>query len=148
VPAAGVVPGSPPASAGQVEISPPAASQVPIAPALPRAPDAPARSPEPSAPFSPAAAVPEPPPPVPEAPPPDGRILELTELPIAILSQIPPITISGHVWSEDPTLRMLTVDDQVVKEGGRLSAGVRLDEITSDGAVFSYQGYRFRVAGF
>lgn len=93
------------------------------------------------------------PPPVPsstleEAPPADGRVLSLSELPSAVRAQLPKLQVSGHVWSEEAALRLLTVDDRLLHEGGEAAPGVRLQEITAEGALFVYKGWRFRVAGF
>jgi general secretion pathway protein B len=58
------------------------------------------------------------------------------------------IAISGHIWSEDPALRMLTVQNRIVRQGAEAAPGVRVEEITSDGAVLVSGGWRVRVAGF
>lgn len=82
-----------------------------------------------------------------ETPPADGRVLDLADLPAPIRAALPKLLVSGHVWSEEPALRLLSVDDRLLHEGGEASPGVRLQEITQSGAVFVYQGWRFRVAG-
>lgn len=82
-----------------------------------------------------------------EAPPADGRIIDLAELPASVRSRLPPLRISGHVWSEEPALRLLTVDDRLLREGGEAAPGVLLRQITADGAIFDYQGWRVQVAG-
>lgn len=82
-----------------------------------------------------------------EIPPADGRVLNPEELPASIRAQLPKLIVSGHVWSEDPSLRLLSVDDRLLREGGDAAPGVRLQEITAAGAVFVFNGWRFRVAG-
>ena len=81
------------------------------------------------------------------APPADGRTLELAELPSAIRAELPKLVVSGHVWSEEPSLRLLGVDDRLLHEGGEAAPGVSLLEITPSGAVFVFKGWHFRVAG-
>jgi len=82
-----------------------------------------------------------------QAPPADGRVLDLTELPAPIRAELPKLLVSGHVWSEEPSLRLLSVDDRLLHEGGEAAPGVSLQEITPAGAVFVYKGWHFRVAG-
>ena len=103
----------------------------PVVPAAPRTP------PEP-VPAVPAAE---------QAPPADGRVLDLAELPASIRAELPKLLVSGHVWSEEPSLRLLSVDDRLLHEGGEAAPGVSLQEITPAGAVFVFKGWRFRVAG-
>jgi len=77
----------------------------------------------------------------------------LTALPPSIRSALPPLKIAAHVWSEEPSLRLLSVDGRMLHEGGEAAPGVVLREITSTGAVFESQGqgqgqgWRFSVDG-
>jgi general secretion pathway protein B len=89
----------------------------------------------------PAASEPE------ETPPADGRVLDLAELPATISAELPNLLVSGHVWSEEPSMRLLSVNDRLLREGGEAAPGVRLQEITPEGAVLVFKGWRFRVAG-
>ena len=82
-----------------------------------------------------------------EAPPADGRVLNLAELPAPIRAELPKLLVSGHIWSEDSSMRLLSVDDRLLHEGGEAAPGVSLQEITPAGAVFVYKGWHFRVAG-
>lgn len=82
-----------------------------------------------------------------ETPPADGRVLDLAELPASLRAELPKLLVSGHVWSEEPELRLLSVDDRLLREGGEAAPGVNLQEITPAGAVFVYRGWHFRVAG-
>jgi general secretion pathway protein B len=108
-----------------------------------------APAPAPSPAEAPVEAVPSPdaqrPAPV---PPPDGRVVGLADLPAGVRSELPALTISGHVWSEEAALRLLTVQDRIVHEGGEAAPGVRLEEITQAGAVFVFRGWRFSITGF
>ena len=82
-----------------------------------------------------------------ETPPADGRVLDLAELPATIGAGLPSLLVTGHVWSEEPSMRLLSVDDRLLREGGEAAPGVRLQEITPAGAIFVFKGWRFRVAG-
>lgn len=103
---------------------------------------------------APASAAPEPVDTAPAAvgepgvPPPDGTVLDLAELPDAVRAELPAVAITGHVWSEDASMRMLTLQDRILREGSEAVPGVRVEEITPEGAVLSFKGYRYRTAGF
>ncbi len=97
-------------------------------------------------PVSPPEPVPVVPPPE-QSPPADGRVLELSELPASVRAELPKLLVSGHVWSEEPSLRLMSVDDRLLHEGGEAAPGLKLQEITSSGAVFVFKGWYFRVAG-
>ena len=79
-----------------------------------------------------------------EAPLPN-KIYDLNELPLSIQQSLPTFTISVSLYSDDPASRMAKINDQVMKEGQYLTAGLKLEEIIQDGVILSYQNYRFRV---
>lgn len=81
-------------------------------------------------------------------PPPDGRIVGIEEAPESVRAAIAKIGISGHIWSDEPALRMLTVQNRIVRQGGDAAPGVRVEEITQNGAVLVTGGWRVRLAGF
>lgn len=72
----------------------------------------------------------------------------MEELPESVRATLGKFAVSGHVWSEEPSLRLLTVENRIVREGQDAGPGLRLEEITPDGAVFAVQGWRFRIRGF
>ena len=74
--------------------------------------------------------------------------MDIEELPQGVRAALGKFAVSGHVWSEESGLRLLTVENRIVREGQEARPGVRLEEITQDGAVFTLQGWRFRVTGF
>jgi general secretion pathway protein B len=110
---------------GGIPAAPPAASPEPV-PAVPTAPVAPASE---------------------ATPPADGRVLDLAELPAQIRAGLPKLLVSGHVWSEEPSLRLLSVDDRLLREGGEAAPGVSIQEITPAGAILVFKGWHFRVTG-
>jgi general secretion pathway protein B len=82
-------------------------------------------------------------PPIP--PPIANKLYTVGELPEALRQNLPAFTISVALYSEDAASRMVRINDQVVREGQYLSAGLRLEEITRDSVILNYQNYRFRV---
>ena len=76
---------------------------------------------------------------------PDGRKVDLKDLPSSIQQSLPAFAISVSVYSDDPGSRMVKVDGQMLQEGQYLAEGIKLEGIATDGVIFSYQNYRFRV---
>jgi len=75
----------------------------------------------------------------------EQKVFNLKDLPLSIQQSLPTFTISVSVYSDDPDSRMIKINGQRLQEGQYLTAGLKLDEITRDGAIFIYQNYRFRV---
>lgn len=72
----------------------------------------------------------------------------LDSLPASLRQQLPAFNFSLHYYSEDPAQRMVRLNGRILREGQELSDGLVLDEITSQGALFSYHGYEFEVSAF
>lgn len=70
----------------------------------------------------------------------------LGELPEDIRRQIPALTITGAVYSDNPAQRLLLVNGQVLAQGSPVAPDVTLVEIRSGSSEFSFRGTRFRVA--
>jgi general secretion pathway protein B len=75
-----------------------------------------------------------------------GRVFEVGDLPPSIRSALPEFRVSGHAYSPDPQTRVVRVNEKILLEGQELAPGLRAEEITQEGIIFSYQGYRFRIA--
>lgn len=163
-PAAVPRPASPPAA--QPSARPPATARPQAAPAAAPAvaPPAPALKPVPvpvpvpklaprPAPAASAAAIPSPSLPKPEtaasasapqaAP---AAIALLSDLPEAVRRQVPPLNITGSVYSSNPAQRLLLVNNLVLTEGSQVAPGMTLEQIRRKSSVFSFQGNRFQVA--
>ncbi len=70
----------------------------------------------------------------------------LSELPEDFRRQIPALVITGAVYSETPTQRLLLVNNLVLNQGGLAAPEVSLEEIRPKSSVFSFRGTRFRLA--
>lgn len=96
------------------------------------------------------AAAPIPDKPMPEQPAspaivaPEQEALPLEALPPAIRHEIPDMTVQFHSYASEPSERLVSVNSIRLREGGSLMLGLRLEQITPDGMVFSYKGYRFK----
>jgi general secretion pathway protein B len=69
----------------------------------------------------------------------------LSELSSSVRSQIPPLTITGTVYSKNPGQRLLLVNNQVLNQGNLAAPEVTLEEIRANSSVFSFRGTRFRL---
>jgi general secretion pathway protein B len=98
-------------------------------PAPPPAPPGPARPP------AAAAAVPA-----------AARVPTLAELPADVRASLPPLAISGAVYSPTPSARLLFVGGQVLKEGDAIADGVVVEQIGAAASVLSVRGLKFQVS--
>lgn len=135
--------------------SPSPTSTTPVATPLPAI--APAARPKPAPPANRMEPQPQPQPPSkpktgPAAKGPDGANAApapaplLSELPEDIRRQIPALTITGAVYSDNPAQRLLLVNGQVLTQGSQAAPDVTLVEIRSASSEFSFRGTRFRMA--
>lgn len=109
--------------------------------ARPSPPEAPARVPEtPPQPAFAAAAAPT------AADGYDEPVDSVAAQPADPRRQLPPIGISGHLYSSIPGRSFLLVDGRRYREGERLPQGPAIESIDEAGAVLDYRGERFRVA--
>lgn len=69
-----------------------------------------------------------------------------SDLPIAVRGQLPPLTITGTVYSENPAQRLLLINGLVLSQGGTPAKDVTIDEIRAQSTIFSFRGTRFRLA--
>lgn len=76
-----------------------------------------------------------------------AKIYKVYELPASVQDSLPGLIICRLVYSEDAKDRLIVVDGMKMHEGQEDDAvGLRLEEITNDGAVFRCNGFRFYKA--
>jgi hypothetical protein len=63
----------------------------------------------------------------------------------AAKSSIPPLHMDLHVYAPDPSKRFVLVNAKKLGEGQTLPEGVRVESITTDGAILSYRGVQFMM---
>lgn len=138
-PPAGVVaapeatPAAPPAPA-------PLAAPVPALPVVVSAPPAPAPAAAMAEPVRAAAAPPLPtaaaaPPPAPIV----TQVRRLAELAPEQRRELPPLAVSGSVWSEQPGARFVVLDGQVLREGDSLQPGLVLVKLAPRSATLRWR---------
>lgn len=74
----------------------------------------------------------------------DDQAIPLSELPPHIQHEIPAMEVQLHAYASVPDERLVSINSIRLREGGSLMLGLRLEQITPDGMIFSYKGYRFR----
>ncbi len=92
--------------------------------------------------------VPRPPPQLGASAPqtPKATLPFLKDLPDALRTQIPPLSISGVVYSENPAQRLLLLNGQVLTQGSRAAEDLVLDEIHPRWSDFTFKGTRFKLS--
>jgi len=73
------------------------------------------------------------------------RLYLLADLPPAVRRDIPEMHISLHAYFQDAQERLVRINNKLLREGALLDGKYLLEEITVDGVIFSYAGYRFQV---
>lgn len=84
-----------------------------------------------------------PPPVVPSDMKPEIKAIPQSELPASIQQEIPAMSIALHAYTATPGDRMVMINDRMLRQGDSLAAGLRLEQITPDGLILGYKGYRF-----
>ncbi len=79
---------------------------------------------------------------------PTDEIPYLEDMSTEFQQKIPTLSFSGHVYSDEPGLRMIMINDAVAREGDPVGTELTLHEITADGVVMRFQETRFRVKLF
>lgn len=72
------------------------------------------------------------------------KVMALNDLPPAIRRELPGIAIMFHAYSSDPAERRVMINGNMAKEGQALADGLVLQQITPDGVILVYKGYRFQ----
>jgi hypothetical protein len=70
-------------------------------------------------------------------------LTDFSRLPANIRKELSGLTISGHIYSNDPSSRLVNIDGLIFHEGEKASNGLLIEEIAMDGVIFRYKGHRF-----
>ncbi|MCX7172120.1 MAG: general secretion pathway protein GspB, partial [Proteobacteria bacterium] len=73
-------------------------------------------------------------------------VMTMAELPPLIQQELPKLAVLAHSYSSKPKARFVFINDRMVHEEESPAPGLKLEQITPDGMIFSYKGYRFRRA--
>ena len=73
------------------------------------------------------------------------QVQHFRELPYDVQRELPSISYSVHLYSQLRENRMVKIDGMMRREGDTVSPGLVLQEITAEGAIFTFRGHEFRV---
>jgi len=74
----------------------------------------------------------------------DQQVYAISELPAEVQRRIPVLHMSLHAYNKgNPEAGMVRVNEQILRPGTALNDKFLLAEISADGAIFSFEGYRF-----
>lgn len=74
----------------------------------------------------------------------EQKAMPFAELPLAIQQEIPDMKIQLHSYSNKSANSIVSINSHMMKEGKSLAPGLKLEQITPDGVILSYKGYRFQ----
>lgn len=76
------------------------------------------------------------------------RVPDVSELPQSVLQNLPEIVIYGHIYSDNPASRLANINRNIIREGGTVTSGLKVEEITRSGVIFSFQDFLFQIRAF
>lgn len=75
----------------------------------------------------------------------EPAIISREQLPQHIRAALPPLAISGSIYSPNAPDRTLIVNGRLYRENQALTADLSLEQIRQKSAVLRFRGYRFEV---
>lgn len=78
----------------------------------------------------------------------EQRVPDVSELPQSVLQNLPEIVIYGHIYSDNPASRLVNINRNIIREGGTVTFGLKVEEITRSGVIFSFQDFLFQIRAF
>lgn len=74
-----------------------------------------------------------------------GKVYQSGDLPASVQQNLPAVTMSIFMYSEDPASRMVRINGQTLREGQYISEGLKVEEIRPDGVILNYKNYRLHI---
>lgn len=71
-------------------------------------------------------------------------LLQQHELPPEVQQTLPSVIIAFHQYSSNPADSRVMINNSVLHAGNWVAPGLKLEQITANGVILSYQGYRFQ----
>ncbi|MCX7149928.1 MAG: general secretion pathway protein GspB [Rhodocyclales bacterium] len=66
------------------------------------------------------------------------------DMPASIRKTLPVMSVAVHAYSSTPGDRLVSINGRMLREGDTLAPDLKLEQISPDGMIFTYRGYRFR----
>ena len=73
---------------------------------------------------------------------------EISQLSKDMQKELPSLSIKGHIYSDNPSSRMVNINGLLMREGEEIADDLRIDEITLSGLILTYKDVRFRIRVF
>lgn len=73
------------------------------------------------------------------------RLPTLAELPDTLRRELPAMTLGGSMYAQQPALRMVIINGQVVHEGDQLAPGLLVQQIRQKSVVLNWRGQAFEL---
>lgn len=70
----------------------------------------------------------------------------LQDLPDNVRGQIPAYTVGGYLYSGTAADRSVLINNRLMREGGEIAPGLRIERMMPNGMVLNYKGYRYRTS--
>jgi len=77
-----------------------------------------------------------------------SNIPEFSDTPTSVQDALSSLTIEGHIYDLQPSRRMMIISGQLRHEKQSTSNGLKVEEITEDGAILSYRDTTFHLSIF
>jgi general secretion pathway protein B len=74
-----------------------------------------------------------------------SKVYNITDLPDPVRTGLPAMSVSTHIYSSEPSERLVSVNGSIGREGKEIFKGITVDAITPEGVILKSQGYKFRV---
>lgn len=69
----------------------------------------------------------------------------LADFPVDFQKQLTKMKFAGHTYSQEPSRRVIIINNRILKEGDRIDQDTFLREITWEGVVLEYKETEFRI---
>jgi hypothetical protein len=76
-----------------------------------------------------------------------AKIAGFDQLPVTIRQEMTAPILTLHFFTSHPPSRLVRINNQNLREGQSLADGLKVEEITADGAILSVRGEKFRIGG-
>jgi general secretion pathway protein B len=73
----------------------------------------------------------------------ENKVLDINDLPQSVRRDLPDITISGHIYSDDPASRIVNINSRIIREGEFAAQNLKVTEITESGLFSVIKAYDF-----
>lgn len=74
------------------------------------------------------------------------NVVRISALPVEVQRRLPDLQFSSHIFADERSFRMVSINGESLREGDRITPDVRLETITEEGVILAFQDYRFEIS--